>query len=291
MMWQLPVDGDSFRIIELLPAASGKSDSPLELKLLEVKLSSAPSYEAISYTWGSASDTGNRHPGWTVNHDSSKSIEISTTASPKRRSTSAAQVQMIGKIFGSADRVLSWLGEQTDDVDDPDEVFAPADSQDHVALWAPCTSDYFWDAALCQTTIPAEYLATGLSIREARTLVSVVKLAYWSRTWINYDVSIVDLFLRVALLVTGSGVPYFSWLSDSIRSMQRYLQLESDLAAIEKRIHEDFAPSAFMAQFSAEEINWFREALSRIFVCGDNAVDYDYDFWPAFDEKQDASKA
>jgi len=40
---------DSIRILELLPGAAGTA---LQCKLHEVRMSSQPSFEALSYTWG-----------------------------------------------------------------------------------------------------------------------------------------------------------------------------------------------------------------------------------------------
>jgi hypothetical protein len=117
---------DCIRLIELLPGL------PLRRKLSVARLSDAPRYDAVSYSWGSSyayeiievnghklaispnlwnllvhiNDQGQRLPLWC----DALCIDQTIEATQERNH----QVQLMGRIYSAAQSVLVWLGEEAD---------------------------------------------------------------------------------------------------------------------------------------------------------------------------------
>lgn len=118
---------DSIRLLTIHPGGFG---SPLETSLHEVRLSDAPEYDCLSYTWGIYL----HNESIKVNHtqlditrglwhflqrirlpDRTRVIWVDAICvSQDDLSEKAQQVSMIGDIFKSASKVLVWLGEHAD---------------------------------------------------------------------------------------------------------------------------------------------------------------------------------
>ena len=121
----------STRLVCLQP--SPDLETPIDVSLLAIDLGASDrsqTYEAVSYTWVSKDDPAeilldgqpvsirrNLHQGLlrlrhatTVRYLWVDAISISQDSLDEK----AAQLQMIGKIFSSAERVLIWLGEHAD---------------------------------------------------------------------------------------------------------------------------------------------------------------------------------
>ena len=124
----LPDDGDGIRLLYLLPGDSG---SVIKANLKAVKLSANPQYECISYVWG-ASQTAEhirvngvrtsvrRNLGTFLRKlrplvDSRALWVDALCISQTDDIEKMQQVQIIGRIFQRASRVLAWVGDQEDD--------------------------------------------------------------------------------------------------------------------------------------------------------------------------------
>jgi hypothetical protein len=129
---------DSFRLLEL---QFGNSDEPITVFLLDARLNDAPSYEALSYVWGDASDVtpiqiaDSSAPGCpkadmfvTVNcHAALKRLRkvhenrllwvdaicINQSLIPERNH----QLTLMARIYHCASRVIVYLGESANDSD------------------------------------------------------------------------------------------------------------------------------------------------------------------------------
>ena len=115
---------DSIRLFNLHP--SSNSNDVITGDIVEVRLSKAPEYECISHTWGTDTDTIeievsgiNIHVRRNLHACLNKAREdrnirplwvdflcISQTDLVEK----AAQVQMIGRTFSAASKVIVWLG-------------------------------------------------------------------------------------------------------------------------------------------------------------------------------------
>ena len=127
-LWQ-PLSSDtSTRLLTLHPAT--ESDATIRTTLEEVNLKDKPSFEAISYTWGK-NDTQHSITvnGFTVilrqnlfqaltrfRGDSLRVLWVDALCiSQTDVKEKGQQVQQMGNIFRSADKVLVWLGEHADE--------------------------------------------------------------------------------------------------------------------------------------------------------------------------------
>jgi hypothetical protein len=117
------LEADSIRLLELLP---GKENDPIEIQLHVRNLGAIPEYEAISYVWGdenlgvsitcdgSDQRIGRNLADALVNFRDLKDIRwlwadaiCINQSDVKERSH---QVQIMGRVYGQAKRVLVWLG-------------------------------------------------------------------------------------------------------------------------------------------------------------------------------------
>ncbi|KAF2270094.1 HET-domain-containing protein, partial [Lojkania enalia] len=121
---------DSIRILKL--EAAQTDDAELHASFFETKLSEAPSYEAISYTWGAAAVSKTLHfpSGYvkiTENLDSAlrrfrhKDCERIIWADAvcidqKNDAEKGAQVAIMGDIYKRASQVLIWLGNDSPEI-------------------------------------------------------------------------------------------------------------------------------------------------------------------------------
>lgn len=116
---------DSFRVIELLP---GEDTAPLQCRLVEVRRSSNPDFQALSYTWGVVDYTQQIHEMNTntsfaitenlwdalraLRHpDKTRTIFIDAICIHQASTTERGQqVAQMGDIYRSAKLVVAWLG-------------------------------------------------------------------------------------------------------------------------------------------------------------------------------------
>lgn len=185
----LSADGDGIRLLYLLP---GQPGSVIKADLKAVKISASPPYECISYMWGA--------PG-TAEH-----IDVNDISTPLRRNLwtflqklrspvstrivwvdalcisqndpveKMQQVQMIGRIFQGATRVLAWVSE--DENNDSFKIF------DHARRYS-----YGW-----AETQHLERQGLKLDVMDLKDqLLRFSQREYWSRTWIVQEIVLARL--------------------------------------------------------------------------------------------------
>jgi Heterokaryon incompatibility protein (HET) len=181
---RLPNDEDSIRLLEILP---GSRDSPIRATLHVTCLSSQPSFEAISYTWGEVVDckpivinnddcpVAIRHNLWTFLNvlrppegEGSRMVWVDALCiSQFDAEEKAEQVRMIGKIFSAAFRVVAWLGEEADgssqvvtEILTHEEIKHPAHTQLPEEMVASFFNRPFWRRAwiIEEFVVPREIL-------------------------------------------------------------------------------------------------------------------------------------
>jgi hypothetical protein len=123
-----PLREDHFRLLYLEP---GDNDSAIHCRLATFALQSAPTYEALSYTWGEAvlsheiicngaslPVTSNLYDAlqYLRQIDGERIMWIDAVcinqSNPQERT---AQVHIMKKIYSKSDHVVIWLGKDTDD--------------------------------------------------------------------------------------------------------------------------------------------------------------------------------
>ncbi|KAF2827526.1 HET-domain-containing protein, partial [Ophiobolus disseminans] len=121
--------GRNFRLLNLLP---GDETSPLRCDLFESSLDRPVAYEALSYVWGDISAT---EPifcgGRTLSITASLAEALRSLRSKHSRRVLWAdgicinqrdleershQVQLMGRVYANAGRVIAWLGPDHDDI-------------------------------------------------------------------------------------------------------------------------------------------------------------------------------
>ncbi|KAK3328608.1 heterokaryon incompatibility protein-domain-containing protein [Cercophora scortea] len=126
--------GRHWRGIRLLTLQPGEHESDICCKLQAVALESAPKYEALSYVWGDANERKSL-----LLHGHTHSVTANLEAALRHLrygdepctlwidalcinqddlEERGAQVEQMGTVFRQADRVISWLGEASDDSDE-----------------------------------------------------------------------------------------------------------------------------------------------------------------------------
>ena len=181
----LPTD-TSTRLVCLQPALN--LQAAVEISLVTSDLSKTrQTYEAVSYTWGSKDDTAeirvnglpvdirrNLYQGLvrlrhatTVRYLWVDAISISQSDLDEK----AAQVQMIGKIFSSAEHVLIWLGEHADG------------SQELFRGWrSPARADRILDTDSVNDRVE--------NSRRMLIWTAFLSRVYWHRTWIVQEIAL-----------------------------------------------------------------------------------------------------
>lgn len=121
---------DSIRVLKL--EAAPTDDARLYASFVEVKLSEAPSYEAISYTWGTTvfSETLHFHSSHVKiteslasalrnfrHKDCERTIWADAVCIDQKNDVEkGAQVSMMGEIYKRASQVLIWLGNDSPEI-------------------------------------------------------------------------------------------------------------------------------------------------------------------------------
>ena len=203
---------NSIRVFELWP---GSDHHPLYLRLLDVELSAGVKYEAVSYTWGESKDTetvninGNlvdiRQNLWNflINLRRQDHFRREYDRAEEKRfgkhrchrgqirprllwadlicinqadlTEKAQQVQMMGRIFKTAQKVLVWLGPAADNSDEVfDEVEDYATCRDHGYAWPTSYIRPWWEGP------PPE--------EQILSLLAIFQKPYWKRMWIIQEI-------------------------------------------------------------------------------------------------------
>jgi hypothetical protein len=124
-------DCSSMRLLNLLPGSYGAT---LKCQIIEIQDPSSTSYEALSYTWGDSVsletievcvslDSGNDDRSMIITRNLYDALQRLRTDEPRRLwvdaicinqddlQEKAHQVARMGQIYGNADNVIVWLGE------------------------------------------------------------------------------------------------------------------------------------------------------------------------------------
>ena len=125
---------DSIRLLKLLPASNDADDCVLSCGLEDCRLSDDPSYEALSYTWGQPIfpeilHTDNGVLKITENlalalrrlrfKERVRYLWIDAVCINQNDATDKSrQVAMMGSIYKSARRVICWLGQADESIND-----------------------------------------------------------------------------------------------------------------------------------------------------------------------------
>ncbi|KAI0419301.1 heterokaryon incompatibility protein-domain-containing protein [Xylaria grammica] len=146
--------GDRIRILSL--AASGTFTDPIQVSISVVNLESSPTYEALSYYWGEASDkrlifcNGKPFPV-------TQSLESALRHLRRRKDDRvlwidaicinqedvderAHQVNLMRHIYQNAHRVVAWLGESSDD---SDRAFQFCERM--IKIWGDVLAEHLYD--------------------------------------------------------------------------------------------------------------------------------------------------
>lgn len=190
------------RLLILLPAASHQDDLHCELKT--VKLSERPSFEALSYTWGSIGKAdeirlnGNRKLQVWEN----AGVALRRLRLPKKArhlwvdaicinqddlQERSEQVLLMQQIYGQAEQVCVWLGELTDG-----GIVGMKELQNKV--WSVGWHQFRIDRKYGKPTLPwTEQFTTSRGIMNRSALVEeqsngevreILDRPWWRRTWI-----------------------------------------------------------------------------------------------------------
>jgi len=206
--------------IRLLEISRTYPGQPIRYQLLEYALSSAPPYEAISYTWGNQSQTGNItidgcRLGVTANALEvlrgqasiwkSKLIWIdSVCINQEDDEERGIQVQLMRQIYERATRVIVWLGE----------------------------SPYAWGALVYVLILHSKLNFYKLGDAERKSILGIgtksvfwpalfdlLNHPYWSRVWIIQEIAVA----RTVHIYYGGAI--LTW--DLFSSVMRDIRMQS----------------------------------------------------------------
>ena len=193
-----PLEQGHIRLLRLLP---GKEGDELTCSLITVPLEGCPRYEAVSYCWGEP------EPAVYIQCDRAGYVRITTNLASGLRQIRypdetrllwadqicinqadiperSAQVNIMGKIFKLALRVVIWLG--PDDEAHPQAPMAMevARKLASVPLWGP-----FPDKAGLEHQV-VEYGLPPLSSPVWTAIRTLLSLPYFSRVWILQEIAL-----------------------------------------------------------------------------------------------------
>ncbi len=186
---------DDFRVLHLLP---GDRTSKIQTRLIEARLSAAPIYYSISYTWGPAGDevgilvddvsVSIRRHLWTClqqmrRHNRFSLLWVDALCiSQHDAEEKNQQVRLIGRIFQQAKSMLLWLGEAGEYTDKLFEVARKAvrleDTLEGFAAWTP------YDNEVKLTDESKADINRGME--------DVLSRPYWTRRWVIQECLFAD---------------------------------------------------------------------------------------------------
>lgn len=226
------------RILILRPAR--RSNSRLKCELIHVdldKLEDAPFgyYEAVSYTWGDATDrlrielnghdftiTRNLH-GLLKRLRAKKTrgyywvdaICIDQENIPER----GQQVQMMKAIYESAEQVLVWLGPSSDDSDLAMDLMDEITDADEVDQALKDDADAQMERAVAQLR---DSLADRKNARKWQALAKLFNRPWWKRVWIRQEVAVAS---RIMVLCGDDRLHHWSTLISAVEYVNRVAAL------------------------------------------------------------------
>jgi hypothetical protein len=189
------------RLMCLLP---GNHEDPLVCTLFATNIEQAPGYEALSYVWGNGSTNLELECGQGVLHITANLDD----ALRQMRKTAEAriiwvgaicidqsnvlerghQVNQMGRVFASADRVLIWLGKDDDD-----------DAEDAFSLMAEING-LIEAQTLNNKDIVQSFQDTLLELSKWQAVRGVFASPWFTRVWVLQEVGLA----RTALALCGN---------------------------------------------------------------------------------------
>lgn len=196
---------DEIRLLELQP---GLEDATISCTIRHVKLSGEPSYEALSYEWGSDDVAKailvNNHPLKVRDNLWNALIHLRSRTEPRTLWIDALcirqqdtlernhQVNQMGQIYSSAQKVIAWLGLPDSSSSKAFTTLARLNPQSDLT-----TSQLSEDAKL-----QIERLLDENSFQDIITLCS---RSYWSRLWIIQEI------ILAKMLYLQCGTDIIDW--------------------------------------------------------------------------------
>jgi hypothetical protein len=216
-------DGQWIRLIEL---HRGQGSDKIECSIQHVNLADNPQYEAISYCWGdptirsTISCSDGRHVTVTANlYAALSAIRFKDESRPLWADALCinqsdvdernAQVAIMRSIYDKAQRVLVWLGEETDTSD------RGLDFMER--LVKACPQDIVLE--LQKTVLhhdPIELLKrvnVSLNEKDVRAFLSILQRPWFRRVWVVQEVAM----SKNSLLLCGARTFYWPDLFSTIR--------------------------------------------------------------------------
>lgn len=208
---QLEPSSNSIRLLRINKEGESESNDII-CELVEVGLEDVPEYHAISYRWSQfRPGVMYTSPRLTVNGRDSSEFEVGENLyralkqirSPdldvyvwadaicinqKDNRERGHQVKQMGEIYKSANEVLIWLGQSTQDIE---HLFGLVTFIDHQAVRTSEGGQLAWPS-LCRRVMnerPVEYQSDESNKRLIWALVDLLAREWWERVWILQEVA------------------------------------------------------------------------------------------------------
>lgn len=212
-------EGEWFRLLRVHP---GAQEDHLRCELIQHQLKDAPPYKALSYVWGSmvmdSEITCSDHTIWTTSNlfqglrrirDLSQGINVWADAICIDQSATIErghQVDLMGKIYATADEVLVWLGE--DDQGTSEHAFGSL-VEINTAIRTEAEHDL---SAFDEQSYNGQHYArafksvksmitSNLSAKSKDSVIQLYNLSWFKRVWVLQEVGLA----KVATAIWGSS--------------------------------------------------------------------------------------
>ncbi|KAF2818325.1 HET-domain-containing protein [Ophiobolus disseminans] len=198
-----PLQFNGFRLLELIPGRSLYAD--IHCRLRHYHLDSAPSYEALSYTWGNEENACRISMDGLPFHvrpnlrdalrrlrqlQSTRIMWIDAICIDQNSADEkSVQVPLMGKIYTRAERVIAWLGEETFDSG------MALDFIPHLTEVAKVDTESIW----------LSHLERHEFLRKMMSLIHLFSRPWWKRMWIIQEVA---LGLDVLVVCGSRHIPW-----------------------------------------------------------------------------------
>jgi hypothetical protein len=220
-------ESDEIRLLRLHPRTP---DWVLKCTIEHAKLSETPKYEALSYMWGEEANRGSKNLHTVQIEGTSLRVKENLRAALRqlapRENTSRLmwidavcinqeddrekghQVELMGRIYSQASKVIVWLGE--------------ADSTSSLAV------------SVISISSVSDYSSAAEKLKKLSAVLKLCRREYWTRLWIIQEV------LLAADIILCCGSESFSWdslsrLISSLRGHQLLHQTPTTAFAPQRR--------------------------------------------------------
>ncbi|KAK5654713.1 hypothetical protein OQA88_7037 [Cercophora sp. LCS_1] len=182
------------RLVAIKP---GSRNDDIRCGLIQISLSDLPQYEALSYVWGDPSD---RTMIVLDGQDFSVTKNLSIALGYLRRASEervmwidaicinqsdteerSAQVVLMADIYRGASRVVSWIGEEDDELDA---------SKARYFMYHAAANDFSDDWVMSSILEGEEKHMMRRCLLHLSNLLSPKSRTYWTRTWITQEIAL-----------------------------------------------------------------------------------------------------